>query len=777
MRSAVSTGGNVSATAEVLAAILHEFGLNADQAASTMDKLHIASAEGNLTLEQFSQSFGQVAAFSAAVGVPLDQAAAAMAAMTRHGFDAATAATQVKDEIVHLINPSAGAAKALLALSVASGVNLVGAMSATNLHARGLTGVMDEITGAMNKAGLSADQQTALWLKLVPNIRGGAAAFVLAGRGAQDFRDILGDMDNSLGVTDEAFARIQDQPKFQWDLLTNQFHILGITIGETLLPPIARGISVVTDFVQQFLALPASTQEALVKFTAIAGVVLTLAGGFVLLAPVIGSVISGFAALGSILLSPLFLSLAAASAVLVAAWQTNLGNIQGIVSDAFGQVPDLLDFFSGKLQDAGTFWEDSIIPPVERIGSAVVERLGEAFTTIQRILSEMQPIFASFGLVGQKALAGDLGGAFDSLRAIVGAIAPPLGSLLGIFQNLGGFVATQVVPGLADLADRIMPALGQVGGEVGQVWDTLLRPALENVGNFLLNTVAPNFLQLASNALPTLQTASETMAAFWDTKMQPAFQKVSDFIDQNLLKSLADLGTGLSGLTGEKVNAVADVFSGSLVTSLSSFGNQLQPLVPVFQSFGSFFASVGNVFAAFAELQARGTKGGAGEAAEDPLTSSLRRLAQFVNENADLGNHMLALLGPVGQALDLIVTNGDQAIAFFNNVADALNKFAGAIRSLPELPDWLQKALGAPDLAGAAVAAGSQIGQNVAPGLVPAAGAVADQGGVHFNAPITINTPVQLDQFIQSIADALNGSAKRVNTPPDNTAFPALATP
>lgn len=533
MKSAVSTGGNTADTAEVLAAILHEFGLNASDAARTMDQLHLAAAEGNLTLEQFSSSFGQVAAFAAAVGVPLDQAAAAMSAMTRHGFDAATAATQVKDAIVHIINPSQEAQKTIADLSSRSGIDLTNAFSATGLHANGLTGTLSLVTAAMNKLGLTQDQQTALWLKLIPNIRGGAASFVLAGRGADDFSSILKDLDGSISVTDEAFDRIQKQAAFQWGTLGNQFRELGINIGGFLLPRLVTVGSALSALIKQFISLPEQVKSGIVNVAAFGGAISLLIGGFVLLAPFLAALPAAFAVLTGALvaLAPAFAIAAALFLALKIAWENDFLGIQEIAAN-----------------------------------------------------------FSNIGDIIQAALAGDVGPAFEGLVEDFARISPQMRDFITLIRStvipaigeLAQFIVSNFGPAANYLATTVLPTLIQAGIDLISLYlqpaklafEALTsQPATEFFNNLaqaigqFTSEAAAGFIDFFQNTLPAV------LAAFGQQiqSLSPLFDSLGNFF-RSLLDVVVALGTvGFTALQG--------LFQNVLVPGFTALGDALGPTV------------------------------------------------------------------------------------------------------------------------------------------------------------------------------------------------------
>ena len=269
--SAASTGAKFASVANLLATTLHIWGLNAGDAAATMDTLHVASALSNVSLDQFVQGMSRLAPIAAAGGLSIDEAAAALATMTREGFNATMAATQLKNLIQHIIAPTASAEAAIVALSKATGVDLVSDFSQTGLAVRGFTGVMEDITTATKgninafadltgQQRISTDQMGLVTqaengnLKamqdMVPATRGLYAEFILTGSGAGDYVGILKQMavaHEDGGVTAQNFARWEQTLGAQMTLLSANVKVAAIEVGEDFAPIVQKVVSFITD--------------------------------------------------------------------------------------------------------------------------------------------------------------------------------------------------------------------------------------------------------------------------------------------------------------------------------------------------------------------------------------------------------------------------------------------------------------------------------------------------------------------------------------------------
>lgn len=278
--SAASTGAKFADVANLLATSLHIWGLNGDQAASTMDTLHVASALSNVTLDQFVAGLAKVEPIAAAAGIGIDETSAALATMTRNGFTASTAATQLKSFIQHIIAPTAGAEKAIVALSQATGVDLVRDFSQTGLAVRGFTGVVEDIATATKgninafadltgQQRLSVDQTNLVTSAMggnlqamndmVPATRGLYAEFILTGSGANDYIGILKQMSAAHedgGITAQNFARWEQTLGAQMEILKANVHVAAIEVGETFAPIIQKVVSfLISDAIPAFQML------------------------------------------------------------------------------------------------------------------------------------------------------------------------------------------------------------------------------------------------------------------------------------------------------------------------------------------------------------------------------------------------------------------------------------------------------------------------------------------------------------------------------------------
>jgi TP901 family phage tail tape measure protein len=273
MKSAVATGAKTADTANVLAAALKEFSIPAQNAGKAMNVMHLAAAMGNMTLQQFNHAAGPAFAMAGNLGVKLTDVSAAFAALTRHGFNATQAATQLRGVMTNIVHPSKQAQDAIAALSRISGIDLVRDFSAAGLHAKGLHGIMLDLNRA------TQGHVDIIMKRLIPAQRGGIGAMVLAGNGAKDYDTILKQLEltmaGKIDPTTQGFNRTMQTLGQQIEVVKRQIEAEFIPVGEKLIPIFTQLVADVRPLIDllvrlldAFTRLPKPVQEAVFAFGA-----------------------------------------------------------------------------------------------------------------------------------------------------------------------------------------------------------------------------------------------------------------------------------------------------------------------------------------------------------------------------------------------------------------------------------------------------------------------------------------------------------------------------
>jgi hypothetical protein len=251
-----------------------------------------------MTLEQFDQAMGPAIGVAANLGVKLQDVAAAETTLTQHGLDAAEAATQLKSIMEHVVNPVGVAAKTFKELQKSSGesadelksdwqqnkqvlgemskitgTDLVKAFSLAGLQANGFKGTMEIVSKAVGK---HHDEV----MRLIPALKGGFGALILAGTGAEDLRrdfDILGQtMSGKLDPTTDGFNRTMATTHQRFEILCRQVETDLIPAGNSLMTTLYDLTPVIKDLADDgayvlkvFSHMPHIVQECVIGFGAL----------------------------------------------------------------------------------------------------------------------------------------------------------------------------------------------------------------------------------------------------------------------------------------------------------------------------------------------------------------------------------------------------------------------------------------------------------------------------------------------------------------------------
>ena len=349
MMSATSTGGDTGKVAETLSNVLHEFGMNAGQAGNAMDVLHLAAAQGNMTLEQFVNASGKALSMAANLNVPLVDVAAAMSALTRHGIGAAQAGTMIQGALSKIITPAVSTTKELARLTAITGIDLTTDFTKAGIASKGLAGVLADVGRASQMTGENI-------FKLIPATRGGLAAMILTGNGTTDYKGILLSLNDAIAgrvhPTLDAYTRMQSTTAYQMGQLSNEAQVLAITIGSVLLPPLTdllKDILPIVAAVESWAnANPALFSDLVKGALAVTGFLLAFGASKAVI-----EMIAGLVSVLSDLWIPVLL-VVGASAAFKKAWDTNFLGIKDALSPVLSALGTSLGAFATVVGDVFT---------------------------------------------------------------------------------------------------------------------------------------------------------------------------------------------------------------------------------------------------------------------------------------------------------------------------------------------------------------------------------------------------------------------------------------
>jgi TP901 family phage tail tape measure protein len=259
--------GETKVIADLATSALNAYGVENLSASQATDVLTGAVREGKLSADTLAQSMGTVLPVASQLGVEFNEVGATFAAMSRTGTDAAMAATQIRGILFSLLKPSKQANDTLEEF----GLSAAGLRQ--QIKEKGLLSTLKTLTETFG------DNEEAQG-KVFANTRALSGVLDLMGKNLGSTEQIFKSMNNTVGITDEAFGKFKESTSGQLTIglkeLGNQFTDLGGILMESLLPVITDVLSFASKLFKAFGKLDPVVQQMAIGFAAFAAVLPTI---------------------------------------------------------------------------------------------------------------------------------------------------------------------------------------------------------------------------------------------------------------------------------------------------------------------------------------------------------------------------------------------------------------------------------------------------------------------------------------------------------------------
>jgi len=222
LKGAAAGLGDTKTIADLATSAVNAYGAAQLDGAKAVDVLTEAVREGKLEPAELAGAMGQVLPISSALGVGFDEVGAAMAAMSRTGTDASTAATQLRQILATLAKPTSEAEASL------AGMGLSAEGLRTQIKEEGLLATLETLTGAF-------DGNIEATTSVFGNIRALSGVLDLMGSNVEGTRAIFNNMTDDIGALDEAFAATEETVGFKFAKAMETAKAQLLPIGDIML--------------------------------------------------------------------------------------------------------------------------------------------------------------------------------------------------------------------------------------------------------------------------------------------------------------------------------------------------------------------------------------------------------------------------------------------------------------------------------------------------------------------------------------------------------------
>ena len=411
-------------------------------ATDAMAALNTTVGIGDMKMQQLAQSFSSgILNTAKTAGLQFQDVAAALATISDNATNPIEAATRLRMTFSMMAAPTDAAKKALAAIGIGQ-YQLANDMRQPN----GLMLALTDLQNHLNALGNNNAAKDAAMNALTKAFGGG--------RSAGSIELLLGQLDrlkskyNEMGTASkraadlqEAWAATQQQFSTRWNQLKSSMESLMITIGNALIPVLAKLMGYLVDGIKWL------TEHRQVA------IALAVAVGSVLVAA-IGAAVAAF-----VIANAEIIAIVAAIAAVAGAF-TYLYQRSGALRQA--------------VADVGKVWRQDILPALKTAWSYIVGQVRPAFDSLRKAIADNKPelqqaahyvgLFLEAWLKTQGFLDGTL---IKALGAVAGFIG---GNLIRQIE-----AAVRVVSFLIDVWNTLPRAANTVLGAVRNAWDTSIK--------------------------------------------------------------------------------------------------------------------------------------------------------------------------------------------------------------------------------------------------------------------------------------------------------------
>ena len=250
-RGAAGGLGEQENIAFTVASAINAYGAENLSAAEAMDHMTEAVRLGTMPPHKLAHAMGVVLPMSSALGVEFGHITGLLAALSRTGTSTEEAVTQLNAVMNMIIRPSDEARVTLDNV----GLSLDGLRNTI----RGEQGLFKVLMTLKTAFGDNIEEMG----KVFPNIRALRGVFDLLGPNFVGNKDLLDQMNDSLGVTQEAFEAAEDTVKHQFLVGLSALNVLLVQLGEDISPVTRKILDFGKANLQAFMQAPEALRKTL----------------------------------------------------------------------------------------------------------------------------------------------------------------------------------------------------------------------------------------------------------------------------------------------------------------------------------------------------------------------------------------------------------------------------------------------------------------------------------------------------------------------------------
>lgn len=451
---AAVSGGDVALASENAAAALRGFGLDAGQAGHVADVFARAAADTNAEVADMGDAMKYIAPVANAMGISLEESAAAIGIMSDAGIKGSQAGTSLRGALSRIAKPTKP---------------MIGVMDELGLSFYDAEGNMKSLkdqVGMLQQAfkGLTPEQQQNALVTLYGQ-ESLSGMMALIDKGPDSLGKLTNSLKDSNGAADEMARTMQDNMNSSIEQMMGAFESAAIVI-QGIIAPAIRGIAdTIGGLVQRFIDAPEPIQK----------MVLVIAGLVAAIGPLLfigGSMLVWFAKL-KVAVGFLSTSFPALGGVFTALTGP-VGIVIGIIALLVGAFVIAWNTSEGFRNAVTSIWEsikNTISFAVQTVSNTITRIFG---SVVQWWKDNNEEIAAAVNAIWNGKIGQFIRNAMGVIQGvIVGVWTAIKGITEGIWTAISGVIegALRVIQGL------IKFVLGVLSGDWSMAWEGMVEAA------------------------------------------------------------------------------------------------------------------------------------------------------------------------------------------------------------------------------------------------------------------------------------------------------------
>ena len=269
LNAAKASGDDFNDVMHVSTSVLEQFGLktesttgmlkNTSRVTDALTYIANATAAG---FQDMGEAMTYVGPSAHAAGISLEETAAAIGIMSNKGIEGSVAGTALRGALTRLLKPSKQNRQGFNELGISIADFKKGTLT--------LPEILDKIKN--NTKGWT-DQQRASAVALAFGTEAQAGMNALISAGGGELRKYTSEAEHASGTTAKIANQLNNTDAAKLKRFQESIHVLGIEVGQKLLPTLTPLIKTATDVVNAFAKMDSGTQQTIIKFAAFAAVV------------------------------------------------------------------------------------------------------------------------------------------------------------------------------------------------------------------------------------------------------------------------------------------------------------------------------------------------------------------------------------------------------------------------------------------------------------------------------------------------------------------------